>query len=149
MARVVHDDMLGPLTWDEQYSRWTFEVGPIAGQSVSGSITPEDSRQPLAGVQLDVVRSCVSWIRANEPAVRQFITDKKFHWWLTTWYDEEIDEVNTPEGFRETIFLGGVNFYEDGEARMCYQDGGLLSGHTLWVTVGPDGTFLHGPELFG
>jgi hypothetical protein len=149
MEGVVHDEILGSLTWDEQDSWWTFEVGPIAGRSIRGTIIPEDSRVPLAGVQLDTVRACVTWIRANEPAVREFITRESFDWWLGAWYDEEIDEVNTPEGFRETIRLGGVNFYEDGKARLCYEDGGLLGGHSLWVTVGPDGGFEHGPELFG
>lgn len=146
---LVHDEVLGPLTWDEQHSWWTFDVGPIAGRPIRGSIIPEDSRVPLANVQLGTVRACVTWIRANEPAIREFITRKAFDWWMEAWHDEEIDEVDTPDGFRETIRLGGVNFYEDGKARMCYEDGGLLGGHSLWVTVGPGGTFEHGPELFG
>jgi hypothetical protein len=145
----VRDEVLGELTWDEHNSWWTFEVGSFAGRSIPGSIIPEDNRVPFARVQLATVRECVIWIRANEPAIREFITRESFNWWLDAWYDEEIDEVNTPEGFRETIRLGGVNFYEDGKARVCYEDGGLLGGHSLWVTVGPDGTFEHGPELFG
>jgi len=146
---AIHDDILGPLTWDEQHSWWTFEVGPIGGRLICGSIIPEDSRVPLAGVQLDTVRACVTWIRGNEAAVREFITSKAFDWRREGWYDDEIDTVTTPNGFRETIRLGGVNFYEDGKARMCYEDGGLIGGHSLRVTVGPGGTFEHGPELFG
>ena len=149
MAAKVHDEILGPLRWDDQHSWWTFEVGPIAGRSIRGLIIPEDSRVPLARVQLDTVRACVTWIRANEPAVREFITRKSFNWWLDAWFDEEIDEINTPEEFCETIRLSGVNFYEDGKARMCYEDGGLLGGHSLWVRVGPDGTFEDGPEMVG
>ena len=57
--------------------------------------------------------------------------------------------MTTADGFREAIALGGVNFYDDGKARMCYEDGGLLGGHSLWVTVGPDGTIADGPEMFG
>lgn len=148
-ATVVHDDTLGPLAWNEQHSWWTFEVGPVAGRSIRGTIIPEDSRVPLARVRLDTVRACVVWIRGNEPAVRQFITNKAFDWWLDGWYDEEIDTVSTPDGFRETIRLGGVHFYENGKAEMCYEDGGLVGGHSLWVTVGPDGTIEDGPELFG
>jgi len=149
MPPAVHDELLGPLTWDEERSWWTFEVGPIAGRPVRGLIIPEDRRVPLARVQLGAVRACVAWIRANEPAVREFITHKSFDWWMKAWYDDEIDQVNTPQGFRETIQLGGVNFYEDGKACMCYKDGGLLGGHSLWVTVGPGGVFEHGPELVG
>jgi hypothetical protein len=149
MAVIVHDQVLGPLTWNDQHSWWTFEAGPIANRSVRGLIIPEDAQIPLARVRLENVRSCVSWIRANEPVIRDFITRQAFDWWKDGWHDEEIDEVNTPEGFRNTICLSGINFYEDGKASVCYADGGILGGHSLWVTVGPDGTFEHGPEMFG
>ena len=141
--------MPGPLTWSEQHSWWEFEVGPIAGRSVGGIINPEDPRVPLANVQLGTVRACVTWIRDHEPDVREYVTEKAFDWWLEAYYDEEIDEVNTPEGFRDTIRLSAVNFFEDGKDRMCYEDGGLVGGHSLWVTVGPDGAFEDGPDLFG
>ena len=58
----AHDEVLGPVSWDKERSWWRFEVGPIGG-----SIIPEDSRVPLAGVQLETVRACVAWIRGNEP----------------------------------------------------------------------------------
>ena len=67
---------------------------------------------------------------------------------MEAWYDPDIDEVTTPDGFRETIRLSGVNFYEDGKADMCYGDGGLLGGHGLSVKVGPGGV-EHGPDMFG
>ncbi len=149
MPPLVHDELLGSLIWDKEHSWWAFDIGLIAGRSVRGSIIPDDGRVPLAGAQLDTVRACVAWIRANEPAVRDYITRKSFDWWMKAWYDEEIDKVRTPEEFRETIQLGGVNFYQDGKACMCYKDGGLLGGHSLWVTVGPDGTFEQGPEMVG
>jgi hypothetical protein len=69
--------------------------------------------------------------------------------WLEGWYDEETDDVTTPEGFRARLSLAGINFDDDQEARLIYDDGGLFGGHGFSLRVNAAGEFVAGPDMFG
>jgi hypothetical protein len=142
------DPVLGRVTYHEGYKEWEFTI-PIRGREVRGSVIPLDHRRPLHEQGLDEVRACVAWIRDNEPAIREYITDQMFDGWLSGWYDEEIDTVTTREGFREAIFLPGFSVLEDHVASLYYNDGGLFGGHSIVLSVGAGGCFKHPPNIWG
>jgi hypothetical protein len=148
----VHDPfddlVLGRVTFDETHKEWKVTAS-VAGREVPGSITPEDSRLPLQEQGLHEIRQCVTWVRDNEPAIRQYIADQMFDGWLDTWYDEELDSVTTREGFREAISLSGFSVLEDRVASLFYNDGGLFGGLSIVLSVGADGHFKHSPEIWG
>jgi hypothetical protein len=141
-ATTIDDEVLGTLTWDEAQMMWTFEAGPIAGRSIRGAVLPKDPRHPLTGVQLDPVRTCIQWIRGNEYAVREHLTAELFEWWRKT-YTQEVDSaVGTPENFCARIALACICFLRGGGKAMAVYDGaGLFGGQTIWVTIGPGGSF--------
>jgi hypothetical protein len=145
----IDDEILGRLTWDADMGTWQFEVGPIAGRSIPGTIRPDDDRQPLNDQGLDEIRTCVQWIRANEPAIRSYIASKMFNNWRSNWYDEDDDAVATIDGFRDAISLASVSILEDRKATLIYDDGDLFGGHAIVTTVGADGRFEHEPHIWG
>jgi hypothetical protein len=77
------------------------------------------------------------------------MTERLFQGWCEGWYHEEIDDVTSPEGFREQLLLAGINFYDDQEARLIYEDGGLFGGHGFSLQVNAVGEFVAGPDIFG
>ncbi|QEL20923.1 hypothetical protein PX52LOC_08047 [Limnoglobus roseus] len=66
------------------------------------------------------------WVRANEPAARAYMAGQLFLGWREDWYDEEIDDVTPPEEFHSRLAPSGINFYDDQEARLIYDDGELF-----------------------
>ena len=122
------DDTLGRVKWDPAHQWWCFEAGPIGDRPIRGKIIREAERSALDSEWLEPIRAAVRWIRTNEPAIRDAIADKMFDWWKKASYDEEIDAVSTKEGFRDTITLDGVNFYEDRKAELFYGDHNLVGG---------------------
>jgi hypothetical protein len=142
------DSVLGHVTFDDGHKEWKLAV-VVAGREVRGSIVPEDHRLPLQEQGLEEIRACVAWIRDNELAIRQYITDEMFAGWLHRWYDEEIDTIATPEEFREAISLSGFSVLEDRVASLSYNDGDLFGGHSIVLSVGAGGQYKCSPSLWG
>ena len=142
------DEVLGLVTFDECEKEWSFNVG-IDGRDVRGSIVPGDHRHPLHEQRFDEIRECVSWIRDNEPAIRDYITDQMFDGWLDRWYDEEIHATATRDGFRDAISLSGIHVLEDRVASLAYDAGELFGGHFIVLSVGAGGRFKYPPDLWG
>lgn len=149
MYEPFEDPVLGRVTWNTERKCWDFDAGPVAGRPIPASYDPADIRLPPAEQGWDGVRACVRWVRANEPAARAYMTERLFRGWREGWYDEDIDDVTTPEGFREKLELSGINFYDDQEARLIYDDGGLFGGHGFSLQVNAAGEFVAGPDMFG
>jgi hypothetical protein len=142
---TVHDEVLGLLNWDEDHHMWTFDAGPVDGRPVRGAILPDNFRDSLAGVRLDLVRACVRWVRENEPAVREHLTAQAFDWWQDACSNQDAVAARTPEDFRARLALRCVYFYHDGaKAKVGYD----LAGQELIVSVGPGGTFDLGVDVF-
>ena len=143
------DAVLGPVVFDRESKEWRFTV-PIRGREVRGTIFPHDYRRPIAEPALAEIRECVGWVRDNEPSIRDYITGRMFDNWMSGWYDEETDVVNTPEGFREAIYLPGFFVYEkERAATLCYDDGGLFGGHGIMLTVASGGRYTQPPQIVG
>jgi hypothetical protein len=149
MREPIQDPILGVLTWDDKDRWWRFDAGPVAGRSIGAIAGPEPNWDPVSEDSLKWMRACVQWIRANVPAIREYIAREMFDWWLDSYYDEEIDEVTTPEGFRDTIELDGISFYANGKASVVYNDHNLVGGHAICLSVGPNGEFSDGPDITG
>ncbi|WP_169980836.1 DUF2262 domain-containing protein [Tautonia rosea] len=147
---AIDDPVLGRLRWDAVRGEWVFAFTVPSGKSVRGGITPEDSRLPLEHQGLTEIRDCVSWIVSNEPSIRAFIADHMFEGWKSGWYNEEIDEVITKEGFQEAISMSGVSILEDRVATLYYNDAGLFGGHAIVLSVRGRGEhFIDEPQLWG
>ena len=149
MTGDYDDPVLGHVSLSREERRWCFEVGELREWPVPGAYYPEHYRLPADDPTWDMIRVCMAWVRSNESKARAFMTEKLFAGWMSGWFDEEIDEVRTPEAFGETLTLSGVHFYEDGKARLIYDDGGLFGGHGFCIEVNPSGEFVAGPEMFG
>jgi hypothetical protein len=149
MPQPIRDPVLGLVSWDEKDRWWRFDAGPINGRSIGAIAIPEPNWNPVAEESLSSMRACAQWIRTNEPAIRTHIAREMFDWWLDSYYDEDIDEITTPEGFRDTIELAGISFYGNGKAYVLYDDHNLVGGHTISLSVSPSGEFSDGPDITG
>jgi hypothetical protein len=143
------DPVIGPVEWDENRKWWRFTVETGSGQPLTGLIDPCDEGLLENGKGLEDIRELVSWVMGHEPDIRQRITDAMFPGWLSGWYDEEIDEVTTAEGFRETISLAGFNIDTVSNIGLTYRDGGLFGGHMIVLNVDLEGRFVFGPDMWG
>jgi hypothetical protein len=143
------DPVLGRVEWNAERRCWHFDAGPVDGRPIPATYDPADDRLPPAQHGWDGVRACVQWVRANEPAVRAYMTERLFKGWREGWYDEEIDDLTSPEEFRDKLRLSGINFYDDQEGRLIYEDGGLFGGHGFSLRVNAAGQFVAGPDMFG
>jgi len=141
--------VLGAITWDEENRWWRFDVGTFRGRPAGGLAHPEPNWDPLSGESLTRLRACVAWVRANEPRIRAHIAAEMFAWWLDAYYDPEIDDVTTPEQFCDRIEFAGLSFYSDGLVQVVYDDRGLIGGHSITLSVGPNGEFSDGPDIAG
>ena len=143
------DPVMGSVTFYEKVNEWEFCIA-IADKEVRGNIVPENHHRPLEEQGLNEIRESVAWIRDNEPSIRQYITTEMFEGWLSGWYDEEIDVVTTPEGFREAISLSGFSVLEDRVTSLLYyDDGGLFGGHSIVLSVGAGGRYEYPPNIWG
>jgi hypothetical protein len=104
------DAVLGCVTWNAQDKAWEFDAGPIDGRSVPARLISNASQLVQANQDWDQVRACVCWVRANEPTVRAFIRDK----------------VHNPETLPLWLMLTGINFYNEREAQLVYNDVGCF-----------------------
>ena len=141
------DPVMGHVIFDTKENEWQFRI-PISGNAVRATIVPEDHDLPLAEQGLDESREFVTWIRDNEPSIRQHITDQMFDGWMNGWYDEEFDTVSTPDGFKDAISLSGFSV-EDRIAILCYKDGELFGGHSIVLSVGAKGEYGYPPSIWG
>lgn len=149
MYEPLHDEVLGSLTWDDALEEWSFGVTLASGREVAGGITPNDPALPPQDRGLAEVARLVGWIRENEFDIRRHIAEKMFDNWYEGWYEDEIDTVDTQDGFRDAITLSRINIHEEGGASLYYDDGELFSGHIIILSVAADGTLDASPTIAG
>ena len=105
-----NDAVLGCVTWNTQDTCWEFDVD-LVNRHVPACYIPAMSQLPAAEQGWDGVRDCVRWVRANEPTVRAFIAEK----------------VHNPTPLPWSLWLTGINFYKDQQARLVYGGVGLAT----------------------
>ena len=148
MHESFDDPVLGRVFWDQQGDCWSFDAGPINGRSIRATYGPADSRLPPQQQGWEGVRACVAWVRTNEGSVRGLLTDRMYDGWVKDWYEEDDEDLISPEEFKERFRLSGINFYDDQNARLIYEDGGLFGCHRFCVTINAAGEILSS-DMFG
>ena len=73
MHSPFNDRILGQLTYDAAQGDWNFAISLPSGQSVTGSIFPEDNRLPLQQNGLTEIARRVEWVVAHELQVRRTV----------------------------------------------------------------------------
>jgi hypothetical protein len=144
VGEQIHDPLLGALERGE--GLWVFTAGPLPGWPVEGFIVPSPDWDPLGEPTRSGIRACLDWIRQNEPAIRARIAAEMFNRWRAS-HAERAKRVRTPAEFAAAIKLEQIGFHSDGSARLVYDDGGLVRGAGIWISVGPNGEFASGPEV--
>ena len=145
----INDPVLGLLEWNAESSQWKTQLQLPTGALFECSIHPDDHRIPLQLQGLEQIRSTIQWLRNNEPELRGRIAAAMFDWWLEGWYDEEIDTVTSKQEFAETISLAAVDVYEDLKHHVHYDDGDMIGGHGIILTIDSNGTITDGPNIWG
>lgn len=151
-GNLVHDSFddaeLGRVAWDSDGLSWDFEIAMADGRRIAATYDPSDYRLPPAEQGWYGIKACVRWLQENESAARDYLADRLFYGWMEDWRDEDHD-VNTIEEFRQKLTIGFVNFGEDQEARLNYEDGNLFGGHCFCVHVNDKGEYIGDPDMFG
>jgi hypothetical protein len=143
------DPILGRVTWNPERESWEFGVAMPSGKTVSGIIDPEDDALLEREKGRAAIQKLVGWVVDHELTLRSRVAEALFPGWLEGWYDEEIDEVTTQEGFREAIQFDGLLIYDGHQATVFYSDGNLFGGHGIVTTIDSDGNFVHPPNIWG
>jgi hypothetical protein len=142
------DPDFGTATWDEAGGDWLFTVAFPSGRTAEGSIVPEDNSLHLSSPALAESRACVRWVRANEPALRQYVADKMYGLALD-WHNDEWGPPLSKDEFRDKLALTGVQVLEDHRACLIFGDAGCFGGHAITFSVGADGRLDEEPYLWG
>ena len=129
MGEPFDDPVLGPVRWNDTDGCWAFEAGPVGGRRVAGRFAPQGGTADAAG--WDGVRSCVRWVRANEPAVRAHLLTRL--------------GARTDYGGERRPTLALMLLFSGREALLMY--GGCGDGE-WWVRVSAEGLIVAGPFRF-
>ena len=146
------DPTLGAIVWyplgDDDNGFWEFEAGPVGGHSVTGVVVPKVAWEPIAPGELPRIRQTVQWVRANDPAIRAHIATQMWEWWSEEYCDSpDLEEVATPEAFRDTLELEVIRFEPGADVFLDYADHGLVQGYGIRIYVSPDGRFTDRPMV--
>ena len=143
------DEILGRMAWNSESCDWRANLQLPSGTLFFCHVIPADSRLPLHDQGIERVREPMRWLLMNEPKLREKIANAVFDWWYETWFDAEIDTVTTKIEFASTISLAGVDVYEDLEFQIHYNDGDMIGGHGILLTIDSRGEITKGPNIWG
>jgi hypothetical protein len=138
------DEILGLLTWNGEYD-WEFEIGLPDGRLIHVWSPPNSEMERPSGEWLDWLRACVSWVRANEPDLRQRVADQMFNWWVDRFGHD--DAVDNPEAFADRLYVTMINFPQDDPANIFYGSEPLLGSGLIWAKIDSDGSLCREPEF--
>lgn len=134
---TLEDDVLGPLTWNEQLDWWEGQVELSPGHLIGLSVSVEEETAPPT-VEMEQARRVLLRLREHEPEARLVAAEELLPIFNDEWND---DEPMTEEEFTARLTLEDLSVAADGSAELFYNDDNLFAGHTVLVTVGSDGNF--------
>ncbi len=134
---TMHDDVLGTLTWNEQLDWWEGEAELLPGHVIRISVGVEDEAAPT-DAEMAQARAVFLRLREREPEARIVAAEELLDIYNDEWND---DEPLGEEEFMARLTLEDLSVAADGSAELFYSDDNLFSGHTVLVSVGPDGNF--------
>jgi hypothetical protein len=122
MPIPIEDPVLGRLTWEKVYERWTWAFAvPLAdGSAVRAYTLPDGDWDALSRESLPRIRALVEWLRGNEPSLRARVAAEMFEEWREDYWDPHTDGVATPKGLAARLRLVEVTFVPDGLAYLEY-----------------------------
>ncbi len=137
--RTTHDEVLGTLTWNGQLDWWEGRAEVAPGHAIRISLSVEDEAADAPSpTELDQARRVLGRLREDEPAARLVAAEELLAIYNDEWND---DEPLGEEEFMARLTLDDLSIAPDGSAELFYQDDNLFAGHTVLVSVGPDGNF--------
>lgn len=131
------DEVLGPLTWDDQLDWWAGRAELAPGHRIGLSLTVEHE-DPLSEAEIATARRVLLHLREHEPEARIVAAEELLDIYNAEWNEgEPLDE----EEFMSRLTLDDLNIAPDGSAELFYRDDDLFAGHTVLVSIGADGNF--------
>ena len=139
---IMADELLGDLTWEEDYHWWqgtmTMADGKTAVLRIDGLKT--DASVP------ETVRNSVKFLIANEPQIRHKIAVSMSVVYNGPWSG---GDTITPEELARRISLTEVSFYDEGGGELYYEaEDGLFTDHTICASIAANGE-IGEPDLAG
>lgn len=131
---TISDEVLGTLTWDEQYQWYEGHREIAPGHTIELRISAEKG-VPDAWVAR--ARQVYQSVQEHEVAFREAAADALLSLHNNAWNDETPIDRKT---FAGRMSWQGLSIYTGGGVQLNYDDGDLFWGHTIAVTLGEDNT---------
>jgi hypothetical protein len=119
---IIEDPVLGRLTWEKVYGRWTwtFAVPLTSGNAARAYTLPDAGWEPPGGESLHRIRALVEWLGGNEPSLRAHVAAEMLEQWRADYWDPGTDGPATAERLAARLRLVEVTFVPDGLAYLWY-----------------------------
>ncbi len=142
VEKVIHDEILGTLTWNNSLDWWEGQAELSPGRLVRISLSVDDEKagDEVAGEATDrePARRALVRLQEHEPEARIAAADELLEIYNTEWNDvAPLDE----DEFTARLTLNDVSLSFNGSAELFYDDGGLFGGHAVLVTMAANGNF--------
>jgi hypothetical protein len=139
---VMEDELLGNLTWDEDYRAWRGVMIMANGRTSAFTIDGVKTDESIP----EVIRNTAQFLLANEPLIRDKIAVSMSGIYNGTWGG---GDTITPEEMTQRIALTDVSFYDEGGAELYYTaDDNLFTDHAICVSLDASGEISE-PDLAG
>jgi uncharacterized protein (TIGR03067 family) len=124
------------LTWDDNLEWWqaTFDLAPGKAVAIRLSFDAEPPHPETARIATELVE----WLKANDLRARAFAAKENLDIYNDSWND---GGPITAGAFAKQVSLESAVRYPDGSIELYYEDGNLFFGHTIIVSVRPEGSF--------
>jgi hypothetical protein len=138
MAAKIHEEVLGPLEWDDQLGCWIGGIDWPGDWCTEILVCCPDGDVPAG---LRQARDGLRWLEANEEHARRCVAGAMCNVWNLAWRGDE--ERMDEHEFMDCIELVWIRFEEDGSLLLSYDPGDLFGGHVV------DGEFSRGRAFQG
>ncbi|MBC8140900.1 MAG: DUF2262 domain-containing protein, partial [Armatimonadetes bacterium] len=130
-------ELLGTVTWNDNFSQWEAKIAFAPQQKVSVSITPGDDKNDIAPGE-----AFVMWAKEHDADARAYAA-KQMVETAEDWQDQddEAGEPITAESFAARIRLTEITMEAEGDGTLWYDDDDIFGGHVIAVSVSAERTF--------
>lgn len=124
------------LQWNPNLDWWSGRADLTPDHAID--IHLEATNDPIA-LEAVVAKAMPAWarLRSTEPSIRDVVANQ----WTAAHNDNcDPDDEVTAEQFARGLRLLSAKFEPSGAIELVYDDGMLLGGHWIVMSVAPDGT---------
>ncbi|MBD2196134.1 MULTISPECIES: DUF2262 domain-containing protein [Calothrix] len=133
--KVIKNQILGELTWHNDFDWWKGKIEITPGNIISLSVDSENIEIPSVS---ELTCHSFTRIKQQEVNLRRCTANQLIDLYNKSWNND--DEIDCPT-FMNLIKLEAVHLNSDGSATLYYEDGGLFGGHVIVVSIDCDGIF--------